>query len=1130
MKPSFTWKVFLLLLLSGVAKHTAAQQVPSCGTPDSAVADYLEKYAKVKDLTRARAASEDKLEYRLALDINYKTYLSYNGDKSLITKAAHEFIEKASAVFEKEVNIKLTITDILIWDKPEPYPLEQDIDYFNNVLMYWSANRFTERDAVVSLSNRYGWFYGGYRMASSNFPVPQDPEVTVDLLCHELGHTLGSPHTHNCSWPGGPIDRCTVLEGVSNECQDGYSQNVNGSIMSYCRSVLSFHPLCQNLMRDYAEGKVTNEFKLNALVTKPAVPQSVSLHDALYSSISNTPTFEWKAPLYADKYRFQIARDVSFSQIVEDTIVRQSLFQSVGQNAGSYFARLSAENMAGTEGWTYPVSFNIPPFSEASTAPLLLNVRLDNLGLITGYFRPYSNIDSYEIEVIDQWNPSTNATHQLAATGSARQAFQVPLNKYLGGRYSIRLRVRQNNTWSQWSFPSFLYYPGNSTLARETNLTGISSSAMLATDANFSYMHSGMKQSIEISTDASFSNIIYKDSAAFNQMNEWRTTRSIFMPELEESTSYHVRTRLNWLQGVYTKWMNYTLNTGYNDQRFSFVTQVSPILGYMTIRRDWAVKNRFYTAGNKLYVYDVSSGYFSTTDLKNWQSVNAATTKGKTPSSMNFFGAAAGGEEYIMDFNNVLWKKSGDTFESYPMPQYFYNDEPAAIVATKNAGLFIRTYSRGVARFQNGSWQFYDQASLNSNKAICVEMNSADQVWAIMDNGGVWSLQNNQWISQPFFPNTEGLKGIAFDNEQTCYAYGDWGVVRLNKTSQRWERIEQLTYYPVQKIIFDKNNQLWAATYKFVGLEAQDYDGYSLIKMKDNKTSVYGDGLNFLKEPFDITFFHDQLLILTSGGEIHTFDENKIQRFEPKASYCTGESLSVTVTSNSTFAKDNQFGFSLINTANGHQISLPVTMQSGNELSTILPDTIKNGSYRLRTHTTNPEIVSNESEAFLVAPPVPAEVSKVETGRFKTTLIAKEGAGLSYQWQVNGADIVNATGKSLVVDKSGEYSLTLTNTAGCKTKSGLIPVTLDQPGEITLLQNTPNPAGASTEIAFYLPQAQDIQLDLYNSTGQKVAQLKKGSFGPGWHFAEINGNGIPSGIYVYQLEAGQFRKSLKMVR
>jgi hypothetical protein len=1130
MKPSFTWKLCLLLLLSGLVNYTSAQELHSCGTPDSAVAGYLEKYAKVKDLTRARAASEDKLEYRLALDINYKTYLAYNGDKALITRSAHEFIEKASAIFEKEINIKLTITDILIWDKPEPYALEQDIDYFNNVLMYWSANRFTERDAVVSLSNRYGWFYGGYRMASSNFPVPQDPYVSVDLLCHELGHTLGSPHTHNCSWPGGPIDRCTTVEGISDACQGGYEQNVNGSIMSYCRSILSFHPLCQNLMRDYAEGKVTNDFKLNALVIKPAVPLSIALQDALYSSISNTPTFEWKAPLYADKHRFQIARDLAFSQIAEDTIIRQSLFQSAGLSQGTYFARVSAENVTGREGWSYPVTFTVPGFSAASTAPLLLGATLDNNGTISGFFHPYTGTDAYQIEVVDQWNPNTNQTHLLTTTGSSTQAFQVPLNKYLGGSYSIRLRIRKNDTWSQWSSLKYLYYPGNGTISRETTLSNASSSPVLATDANFSYVHSGVKQSIEIATDPAFTNTVYKDSAAFNKMNEWKTTRSVFMPVLAENRSYYVRTRINWVPGVYTKWMSYTLNTGYNDQRFKFLTQVSPILRYTTVRRDWAVKNRFYAAGKKLYVYDVASGYFSTTDLKNWESVNAATTNGKLPSTMTFFGATPGGAEYVMDFNNVLWEKSSDTIKSYPPPQYFYSDEPDAIVATKNAGLFIRTYNRGVGRFQDGNWQFYDHESLISNRAICIGMNAADQVWAIMEHGGVWSFQNNQWVAEPFFPNIQGLKGIAFDNKQTCYAYGDWGVVRLNKESRRWEWIEPLAHYPVRKIIFDEDNQMWAACYKFIGLEFQDYEGYALIKLKDNKASIYGDGLNILKEPFDIEFFNNQLLILTSGGEIHTFDEHKIQRFKPKASYCTEESLSVTVTSNSSFSKDNQFGLTLINTENNSTISLPVTPGTGNKLNTVLPDTIRQGYYRLRTSATNPEIVSNVSDTFLIAPPVPAEVSKIETGRFKTTLIAKEGAGLSYQWQLNGMDIVNATGQTLIVDKSGEYSLTLTNAAGCKTKSKLIPVTLNQPSEITLLQNTPNPAGASTEIAFYLPQALDVKLDLYNSAGQKVAQLKRGTLGPGWHFAEVNGNGIPSGIYVYQLEAGRFRKSLKMVR
>lgn len=618
MQPLFTWKILFLLFLFTTPKSSSAQQIPSCGTPDSAVAGYLKKYAKVNDLTRARVAGGDKLEYRLALDVNYKTYLAYDGDKALITKAAYEFIDAASAVFEKEVNIKLTVTDILIWDKPEPYVLEQDFDYYVNVLNYWSTNRFTERDAVVSLSNRYGWFYGGYRMASSNFPVPQDPDISVDLLCHELGHTLGSPHTHNCSWPGGPIDRCTSVEGVDDECQDGYPQSVNGSIMSYCRSLLTFHPLCRNLMRDYAEGKVTNDFRLNALVTQPAVPQSIFLHDVVDSSISNTPTFEWKAPLYADKYRFQIARDNSFTQIVEDSIVRQSLFQSVGLNEGVYFARVSAENIAGAKGWSTPITFTVPPFSWTSTAPLLLNVSLDNLGVITGYFHAYSGTDSYEIEVIDKQGPGSNDIHHQTANGSSIQPFQVSLTKNLSGRYSSRLRVHKNNRWSQWSPLSILRYPGNSTLSRETSMSNISSSPILATDANFPYVHYGVKQSIEIATDAGFANIVYKDSASFNELNEWRTTRSVFMPELRENTAYNVRTRISWIPGIYTKWNSYSLNTGYKDRRFSFISKVSPILEYPTVRRDWAVKNRFYVTGKKLYVYDAYNGYFSTNDLKNW--------------------------------------------------------------------------------------------------------------------------------------------------------------------------------------------------------------------------------------------------------------------------------------------------------------------------------------------------------------------------------------------------------------------------------------------------------------------------------------------------------------------------------
>ncbi len=62
----------------------------------------------------------------------------------------------------------------------------------------------------------------------SNFPTYS---WTVGAFTHEMGHNLGSPHTHACSWAGGPIDDCYDVEG---DCSPGPTPTDGGTIMSYC--------------------------------------------------------------------------------------------------------------------------------------------------------------------------------------------------------------------------------------------------------------------------------------------------------------------------------------------------------------------------------------------------------------------------------------------------------------------------------------------------------------------------------------------------------------------------------------------------------------------------------------------------------------------------------------------------------------------------------------------------------------------------------------------------------------------------------------------------------------------------------------------------------------------------------
>jgi hypothetical protein len=69
-----------------------------------------------------------------------------------------------------------------------------------------------------------------------------------------------------------------------------------------------------------------------------------------------------------------------------------------------------------------------------------------------------------------------------------------------------------------------------------------------------------------------------------------------------------------------------------------------------------------------------------------------------------------------------------------------------------------------------------------------------------------------------------------------------------------------------------------------------------------------------------------------------------------------------------------------------------------------------------------------------------------------------------------------------------------------------------------LFQNFPNPFSRETNIPFELEKAGNITLDLINLSGQKVASIFSGYLNSGVHSILLEGNNIPSGVYIYQLK------------
>ena len=86
----------------------------------------------------------------------------------------------------------------------------------------------------------------------------------------------------------------------------------------------------------------------------------------------------------------------------------------------------------------------------------------------------------------------------------------------------------------------------------------------------------------------------------------------------------------------------------------------------------------------------------------------------------------------------------------------------------------------------------------------------------------------------------------------------------------------------------------------------------------------------------------------------------------------------------------------------------------------------------------------------------------------------------------------------------------------------------------SLSQNYPNPFNPTTQIQFDLPVDQFVNIAIYDVMGRRIRSLINNSKASGYHSirwdAKNNvGQGVAAGIYVYTIEAGEFRATRKMV-
>jgi hypothetical protein len=85
------------------------------------------------------------------------------------------------------------------------------------------------------------------------------------------------------------------------------------------------------------------------------------------------------------------------------------------------------------------------------------------------------------------------------------------------------------------------------------------------------------------------------------------------------------------------------------------------------------------------------------------------------------------------------------------------------------------------------------------------------------------------------------------------------------------------------------------------------------------------------------------------------------------------------------------------------------------------------------------------------------------------------------------------------------------------------------PKQIELSNNYPNPFNPTTNIPFYLPSRSVTTLKIFDVLGKEVAVLVNKELSAGRYTYQWNAENKPSGVYFYQLQAGTFTETKKLL-
>ncbi|MGO2358141.1 T9SS type A sorting domain-containing protein [Mesonia sp.] len=302
------------------ADHNLTKENPfMCGV------DTLKENNESEKITESSTTANTNMTnncVRVYYEIAYAPYINNNSDTTATLNWLTAIHNNIATLYSND-DIQTALSEVMIWTSEDPYQFgySGNLSYFANTRTGFNGDlahliNYPTTTSVAylnSLCSENRFAYSGIDQYYQDVPTYS---WTIMAMTHEMGHALGSPHTHACAWNGDntAIDGCGPQSGNGEGC-DAVLPDDGGTIMSYCHLVPGVGISFLNGFGEQPATLIQNTIDSKSCLGTDCTTSecSASVYDATFTEVTQNSATVNIIDDYSTEWEYKIYPENSYS-------------------------------------------------------------------------------------------------------------------------------------------------------------------------------------------------------------------------------------------------------------------------------------------------------------------------------------------------------------------------------------------------------------------------------------------------------------------------------------------------------------------------------------------------------------------------------------------------------------------------------------------------------------------------------------------------------------------------------------------------------------------------------------------------------------------------------------------------